>query len=72
MANRITAKFKVQSHNHVGANQTQINMQPDYNDPRNKEWAPYTPSGSISLTVIDDVVPHFPLGANFLVTFDEE
>lgn len=72
MANQITAKFKVGNHKKVNQESTEIQMWPDYNDPRNKEWSQYTPSGSISLTVLDSVVPHFPLGANFLVTFDEE
>jgi hypothetical protein len=69
LTKEVTAKFKVSG---VGApydGQVNIALLVDYEDGRNKEWAKYTPSGQIQMTVKESVAPAFPLNQAFLVTF---
>ena len=70
----ITAKFRVTTKDPVTENTEIVNVSliPDYDDERNKAWAPWTPGGSISLGLRPEVAEHFPLGHNFLVTFTDE
>jgi hypothetical protein len=68
----ITAKFKVGNHKKVNNESTEVQLWPDYNDERNKAWSQYTPSGSVSLVILDKIVEQFPVGHNFLLTFEDE
>lgn len=68
---KVTAKFKVASKLEAGG-QVHLKFFPDYNDERNKAWAPFTPSGEVSLTVIQSVGDLFEIGDNFLVEFTRE
>lgn len=49
--------------------QVKIDFVPDYNDGRNKEWARYTPSLQLSMTVRGEVADQFELDGAYLLTF---
>ncbi|MFE9834091.1 hypothetical protein ACFYP4_02910 [Streptomyces sp. NPDC005551] len=44
----------------------------DYADDRNREWAYYTPSLSVQMSVRGDVADHFEIGQPFTLTFTPE
>jgi hypothetical protein len=51
--------------------QVQLGFQPDYNDNRNKEWAQYTPSLNLGMTVTQEVFDRigFHIGDRFVGSF---
>lgn len=53
-----------------GNGHTQLGFAADYQDERNKEWAKYTPSLSLSMNVIDSVAEQFEQGQTYLLTFE--
>lgn len=77
----ITAKFKVQrvtpqspipAKDGSGTRESaEVEMVPDYAGDRNKDWAEYTPSGTIRMWVNGPALPRFVVGQAFTVTFDE-
>lgn len=71
MAN-ITAKIKVTNMSSPVGGQQTISFSPDYNDERNKEWAQFTPSLSLSMSVKDEVAGYFAVGQAFTLTFTPE
>lgn len=57
--NRVTLRFHVQSvTEHDGGNHSVI-LTPSYKDGANKEWAKYTPSGRIELSLSQDAAVEF-------------
>jgi hypothetical protein len=48
--------------------QTALSFMADYTDARNKEWAMWTPSLSLNMTVIDSVAEQFVQGQTYLLT----
>ncbi len=67
----ITAKVFLSSKSSAGDGQTLLSFTPDYADGANKEWAKYTPSLNLTMTVLDEVAEQFgePL-AKFTLTFE--
>lgn len=41
----------------------------DYDDGRNKEWSKYTPTLSVTMTVLPEVAERFTAGAPYTLTF---
>ena len=71
---RTTAKVVVTgrtSFGQPGDSGVTIHFGPNYNDERNKEWAYYTPSLSISMSVRESVADNFLQGQKFTLTFEE-
>lgn len=68
----ITAKVKVYSIAKVSDGQKAISFNADYDDERNKEWAKYTPTLSLSMTVVDEVAAQFDVGQAYGLTFTLE
>lgn len=50
--------------------QTPLHFGADYADERNKEWAKYTPSLAVQMTVLDSVAERFEQGGRYLLTFE--
>ena len=73
-----TAKFKVSQVNTWTQGKDNdpvaaVLLVPDYADGRNSEWAKYTPSGTISMTITNPVaIEQFTQGRQFTVTFEAE
>lgn len=76
----ITAKFKVQrvtpqspitGKDGTLRDSAEVELVPDYAGDRNKDWAEYTPSGTIRMWVNGPALPRFIVGQAFTVTFDE-
>lgn len=44
----------------------------DYADGRNKEWARFTPSLNLTMTVKPEVAAHFEQGAHYELPFNRE
>ncbi|CRK59088.1 hypothetical protein [Alloactinosynnema sp. L-07] len=72
MSIQITAKVICQSKQAHGEDEVSLTFQADYEDGRNKEWAKYTPSMSISTTMRGSVGDHFEPGKSYLLTFTPE
>lgn len=68
----VTAKVQISRRHEISDGQVQLEFQADYDDGRNKEWAKYTPGLSINMTVKPEVAHHFPDGAAFKLTFEQE
>jgi len=69
MTERVTAKVKVTGHSAANG-QTQLRIEPDYADDRNKAWAVATPALQLSMTVKDEVAAFFEPGAAYTLTFE--
>jgi hypothetical protein len=73
----ITAKVKVQSKNEFLSNSTsdsketgvQLSFTVNYANGANKEWAKYTPSLTLQMTVKPEVAEKFAIGDNYTLTF---
>lgn len=68
---KVTAKVKLNT-KYESNEAFVIGFMADYDDDRNKEWAKYTPSISISMTVKPEVAEKFNVGDAFTLTFDKE
>jgi len=71
----ITAKFKVQRVTDMGWDDgtREVELTPDYAQGRNADWAKYTPSGVIRMTVNNPAaLEQLQQGQAFTVTFDAE
>jgi hypothetical protein len=71
----VTAKAKVtniQDPGGAGPDSVTIEMGPDYEDGRNKDWAVATPAFSLTMTVKRSVAEGLPLGHALTVTFRNE
>lgn len=55
----ITAKAFLSGKTENGQGETHLAMTADYADGANKEWAKYTPSLSVNMTVLDEVAEKF-------------
>lgn len=68
----VVAKFFVQTiteHSH-SAGQKQITLQAVSRGEENKEWSKFTPSGQITMAILNEVAAdQFVLGEEYLVTF---
>ena len=53
------------------AEQVTLAFNADYMDERNKAWAKYTPSLSLTMGVADEVATQFALGTRYLLTIEE-
>lgn len=51
--------------------QTALFFNADYADPRNREWARFTPALSLGMTVLNSVAENFESGKRYLLTFEE-
>lgn len=71
MAKSITAVANLYNTIGNGPDQTTLNFTADYNDERNKEWAEFTPSLSLSMTVTNEVAKEFQAGKSYLLTFED-
>jgi hypothetical protein len=77
----VTAKFKVNRISDMGWAH-EVELTPDYQDGRNKEWAEATPAGMIRLTIKNQVAADVfkaepneqgsQAGKQFVVTFEAE
>lgn len=67
----ITAKVTLSTKT-VSVGSVGLNFAADYQDGRNKEWAAYTPTLNLSMTVIPKVAEKFNVGAHYTLTFTEE
>jgi hypothetical protein len=65
----ITAKVKLSRKGESADGQTYLEFHPDYADGRNKEWAKYTPSMSVQMTVLDEVAEKFEPQGAYTLTF---
>lgn len=68
----ITAKVTCQTKAPAGEGQFEVTFVPDYADGRNKDWALYTPSLSLSMTVRGEVADRFEPGRAYTLQFVEE
>ena len=71
----VTAKVRVHTVTPCGIDQTSIGLSAHYRDGDNEinqEWAKYTPSLSLTMTVKPEVAEVFPVGQAFLLTFTPE
>jgi len=67
----ITAKVFLSGKTPSGDGQTTLGFTADYADGANKEWAKYTPSLALTMTVLDEVAEKFgEHGARFTLTFE--
>lgn len=69
---RMTAKAKVtrkEAQDPSEDSQVTIEFGPDYADGRNAEWAKYTPSLSVTMTVKASVAKHYQQGQPWTLTF---
>lgn len=70
----ITAKVtccKKQTPGGAGEGSTTLSFAPDYADGRNAEWAKYTPSLSLTMTVKGEVGDRFEAGKPYTLQFVE-
>lgn len=69
----MTAKVFVTSKIRGTDGQTNITLAANYDNGANKEWAKYTPSLSLSMTVLDEVAEQFGnYGSPYTLTFEPE
>ena len=71
----ITAKVKCAQKVETGEGddrQATLTFQADYADDRNKEWAKYTPSLQLGMTVIGSVADRFEAGKAYTLQFVED
>lgn len=69
MPKQFTAKVFVSGEQSAGDGQTTLSFTADYADGANKEWAKYTPSLNVSMTVLDEVAEGINYGDKFDVVF---
>jgi hypothetical protein len=70
----VTAKIVCNSKTDVGEGdnrQVSVSFGADYAGGRNKEWALYTPSLSLSMTLKGEVGDRFELGKAYTLTFED-
>lgn len=48
-----------------------LNFYPAYDDPKNAEWAHYTPSLVLTMSVKSEVAEQIEAGAEYLITFEK-
>lgn len=64
-----SAKIFLSGKTAAGDGQTSLHFTADYADGANKEWAKYTPSLSIQMTVLDEVAADWEFGDHFDLVF---
>lgn len=64
-----TAKVFLSGKTQGSDGQTYLHFTADYQDGANKEWAKYTPSLSIQMTVLDEVAADWEHGDHFDLLF---
>jgi hypothetical protein len=69
---RFTAKAVIMSTTNHGDGQTIIAMNAGYANGENKQWAKYTPTLSVSMSVIDEIAAPFKPGKKVDITFEIE
>ena len=62
---------KVTTESGSGSN-TVLQFAADYKDARNKEWAYYTPSLNLQMTVRPEVADQFDLQGHYLLSFEKQ
>lgn len=67
---KTTAVVKLEAKTAGQYGQTFLRFGADYSDDRNKEWAKYTPSMTVQMTVLDSVADPFEYGGRYLLTFE--
>ncbi len=60
---RITLRFYVASVTELAGGQHNVRLQPDYKDGANKDWAKFTPAGSIELSLSQEAAVEFYVDA---------
>lgn len=71
----ITAKVWCNSKTESGTGedrQVAVRFNADYRDGRNKEWARWTPSLDLSVTLKGEVADKFAIGQGYTLTFEQE
>lgn len=71
----VTAKVRVHTVTPYADGQVGIGLSANYREDDNlinQEWAKYTPTLGITMTVKAEVAHHFPMGQAFLLTFTPE
>lgn len=71
----VTAKVMVSNKVETGVGedrQATVTFVADYNDDRNREWARFTPSLSLAMTLRGEVADRFEAGQAFTLTFTPE
>lgn len=64
-----TARVFVSGESSNGAGETNLSFNADYADGKNKEWAKFTPSLSLSMTVLDVVAEGVAYGDKYELVF---
>jgi hypothetical protein len=73
MSAGMTAKVRLASKMPFpGADYTQLNFYPDYQDGRNNEWATATPSLTLTMNVKNEVADRLESQAPYTLTFTQE
>lgn len=67
-----TAKVTCTAKSPAGEGQTRLGFSPDYAEGRNAEWARYTPTLSLSMTVLDSVAERVAMGQAVTLLFAED
>lgn len=67
-----TAKVTCTAKSPAGEGQTRLGFSPDYRDGRNAQWARYTPTLSLTMTVLDSVAERFAMGQAVTLLFAED
>jgi hypothetical protein len=67
----VTAKITCSRKVDQGDGQVALSFQPDYDNDRNKEWAKYTPSLSVSMNVLSEVAEQFEPGEAYTLSFSK-
>jgi hypothetical protein len=71
MSESTTAKVFLAGKTELRDGQTGLVFSADYNDDANKEWAKYTPSLNLTMTVLNEVADGWEYGDKFTLTFDK-
>lgn len=70
---RVTPQSPVARKDGQGVRESaEVELVPDYAGDRNKDWAEYTPSGTIRMWINGPALPEFVVGRAFTVTFEAE
>lgn len=68
---KFTVKVFVSGKTANGGDETNLSFTADYNDGANKEWAKYTPSLNLQMTVLNEVAEDIEYGDKFTGTFEK-
>lgn len=67
---KVTAKVICTSKVETGDDTFGVQFSADYDDDRNKEWAKYTPSLSLSMNLVGKVARQFEKDSRYTLTFE--